>query len=147
MSEDKNKEMETLEAEQDFTQEEVNQFMESLNEHDRAIFDDIIGGVYAQGKEAGKRDVKERTTFCNPYIMNIGQVLLEEETEELEDSYREGMKIALKYAGMVNILASVGVSMEAIETIVINDMAIKGKEEIDSYVDEEDYIDKESMKF
>ena len=117
-----------IEEEQGFTEEDITAFMDGLNEHDRAVFDDIVGGVYMQGKHAGEnKQSGERTTFSQPFIDNIGQLLLDEDNEELAKSYDEGMKVALKYAGMVNVLASVGVSMEAIETIVINDMAIKAE--------------------
>lgn len=137
--------------------EKVKDFMESLSDGQREVMDIISDGIYEAGYTEGVEDYTEqmqgklekrqedRTTFGEPQPEDIKELI--SMFPEMLESYDEGVKEALKYAGMVNVLAKVGLSMETLESLIANDMVLKRQGQLQEGGDLESIIEEESRKY
>jgi hypothetical protein len=132
--------------------ERIKDFMDRLSDEDREVVDNITSSMYEAGMEEGmetameeiKNNKQNRTTFGEPQPEDIKDLI--SLFPDMLESYNEGLKEALKYAGMVNVLSAVGIDIQTLQTIILNDMALKKQAETEE-VDIESIIEEEARKY
>ena len=123
--------------------ERIKDFMSRLSDEDRILMDDITESMYESGIIEGMEKASNE---------NIGEPQPEDIKDlislfpEMLESYNEGLKEALRYAGMVNVLSAVGLSVEMLENLILNDMALKKQATVEE-VDIESILEEEARKY
>ena len=130
--------------------ERIKDFMSRLSDEDRVLMDDITESMYESGiiegmeKASNETGSEGKTTFGVPQPEDIKDLI--SLFPDMLDSYNDGVKEALRYAGMVNVLSAVGVSIEVLETLIMNDMALKKQATVEE-VDIESILEEEARKY
>ena len=130
--------------------ERIKDFMSRLSDEDRILMDDITESMYESGiiegmeKASNEIGTEGKTTFGTPQTEDIKDLI--SLFPEMLESYDDGVKEALRYAGMVNVLSAVGVDMQTLQTLILNDMALKKQATVEE-IDIESMLEEEARKY
>ena len=130
--------------------ERIKDFMSRLSDEDRILMDDITESMYESGiiegieKASNEIGTEGKTTFGVPQPEDIKDLI--SLFPEMLESYNDGVKEALKYAGMVNVLSAVGVDIQTLQTLILNDMALKKQATVEE-IDIESMLEEEARKY
>lgn len=109
------------------TQERINEFIENLTEDQKEVYQYLASYMYSKGAEASE-EKNDRTVFTNPRECDIDSLL---EVDAFSDEFDRGVKTAMYYAGLTEVLVASGLSMEIVEGIILNEFAMGKKKEVD----------------